>query len=685
MSENSDTWALSCSVSVARLWATMPFPAPWLVYPWLFVFTAGTLLSFFWMVAILGHRRRRALERVFFFVCLALCLFYGGTLLATNAALNFSQVPVPLALFAGTIASIGLVLLPALLLHLHVEYARVRDQLKRPLHRALWLAAAYVPLLYFGLAPLKLLRDSHALEFPVPSHALNGVFWIWSAIVLIVCALWQWAFGRTSAGAAEKRMHRAAGACMTITALISIWFAAEPPSSTGGGTTLIIVSGLAGGVVLASLLRGMNRTTFLRIDRQQNLLLAISVAFVALLYLSLIRRISQWLDPYLPPEATAALLLFLPVVFLEPLQRMFRGILHRVAHGEMDLAQRTMDPIQGVARLGDSAKLAAFIEKWVREQLQLASARLILGDKSGQARPPEAVAKGAVDEFVLRRGGDAFGVLRVESHGAMLSGETRAALELICEQFPAALDLCRLIEEKVRLERELAERERLAALGQMAASISHNLKNPLGAIKTILQLQLESPKLPEAMRAETAMVLEEINRLGAKLNQLLRFSRPAIVGADAVENCDLAAVLAEVTALLRPDVERRGIALEVKTDAAEVRVAAKREAVHDIVSNLASNAIEALPRGGHITLRCATSNGRARLEVQDDGPGLAEADRARIFQPFYTTKAEGTGLGLAIVARRVAESGGKIEWQSPAADGRGTCFSVSLPLWGNRQ
>ena len=79
----------------------------------------------------------------------------------------------------------------------------------------------------------------------------------------------------------------------------------------------------------------------------------------------------------------------------------------------------------------------------------------------------------------------------------------------LAEQLPAMIDLCRLIEEKLKLERALAERERLALLGQMAASISHNLKNPLGSIKTILQLQLESPELPDTMRRETQMVLDE--------------------------------------------------------------------------------------------------------------------------------------------------------------------------------
>src|SRR5258705_12914609 len=131
--------------------------------------------------------------------------------------------------------------------------------------------------------------------------------------------------------------------------------------------------------------------------------------------------------------------------------------------------------------------------------------------------------------------GRTIGVLWVRPHGAMLSGETRAALEFLCEQLPAAFDLCRLIEEKLRLERELAERERMAVLGQMAASISHNLKNPLGSIKTILQVQMESAEMPESLKAETRMVLGEVSRLSNKLRQLLQFSRPAVLwGAAAL-------------------------------------------------------------------------------------------------------------------------------------------------------
>ena len=92
------------------------------------VFTAGTLLAFFWMVVILGHRRQRNFERILFFLCLALFLFYGGSLLAFNAQVYYALVPPKLALFAWILVCAGLTLIPALLLHLQIEYAAIRER-----------------------------------------------------------------------------------------------------------------------------------------------------------------------------------------------------------------------------------------------------------------------------------------------------------------------------------------------------------------------------------------------------------------------------------------------------------------------------------------------------------------------------------------------------------------------------
>jgi signal transduction histidine kinase len=249
----------------------------------------------------------------------------------------------------------------------------------------------------------------------------------------------------------------------------------------------------------------------------------------------------------------------------------------------------------------------------------------------------------------------------------------------VCEQLPAALDLCRSIDEKLQLERELAERERLALVGQMAASISHNLKNPLGSIKTILQLQMESPELPETMQGETQMVLDEIGRLSAKLNQLLQFSRPGLrVGGAA--RCDLARVAQQVADVFRHEAEQKGATIEWPLAAEDCWVAATAESANDIISNVMINAIEAVDRGGHVRMRIVPNGANSDLEIEDDGPGIAAGTREKMLQPFFTTKPSGTGLGLAIVQRRLEEISGKLEAESPVEGGRGTRFRLTFPL-----
>jgi signal transduction histidine kinase len=262
----------------------------------------------------------------------------------------------------------------------------------------------------------------------------------------------------------------------------------------------------------------------------------------------------------------------------------------------------------------------------------------------------------------------------------MISGETYAALEFLCEQLPGAFDLCRLIEQKLQLERELAERERLALVGQMAASISHNLKNPLGSIKTILQVQLESLELPARLRQETQMVLEEINRLSARLNQLLQFSRPGVRAGNGAQSCDLARVAETVANVLRHAAEDRRVSLQLADANGGARAGIGEEAANDILSNLVLNAIEAVADGGHVLIRLQSSEKSCGVAVEDDGPGISAGDQAKVLQPFFTTKARGTGLGLAIVDRRLQEAGGTMEIKSPLSGGRGTEIRLNFPL-----
>ena len=650
------------------------------IYFRLVALTAGTLLPFFWMVVILGHRRQRDFERIFFFLCLALVFFFGSSLLALNAQLYYTTIPAPLALFAWTVQCLGLWFLPSLLVVLHVEYAQIRELLRAGSEKKMWLIGAYAPAAYLLTWLYAALRPPGRLDFVLPSNSLGWPFQIWLVASLFISAGWQWRFVRAAPDDQQRFFHRT---LRNVLAFMALWIAGlhiivhlrgrgSEDDSVVFYSTILTCFAMA---PLIGLIRNVQQFNFLQIGRQRNLIYAIFATFLALLYLGFVRRTSQWMEPYLPPEATAAILLFLPVVFFEPLQRLMKKALRRTAQTELDRAQRLMGPILEVARLGNQEKLGNFIEKWIAEEVPLAEVKLVLNETQNAEH-----SHGANEEvFVIRQAGHRIATLTVKSHGAMVSGETVGALEFLGEQLPGALDLCRLIEEKLRLERELAERERLALVGQMAASISHNLKNPLGSMKTILQVQLENPELPDSIRGETKMVLDEISRLSTKLNQLLQFSRPAVRGANGTGSCNAAVVVEEVAGVLSHEAERRGLKLETKTDGVNAQVAISAEALNDIVSNLVVNALEATPRGGHVSAGVAKQDRRFCLVVEDDGPGIPTALREKILQPFFTTKSRGTGLGLAIVARRVAECGGKIEWESPVKDGKGTIFKVTLP------
>jgi signal transduction histidine kinase len=271
--------------------------------------------------------------------------------------------------------------------------------------------------------------------------------------------------------------------------------------------------------------------------------------------------------------------------------------------------------------------------------------------------------------------------LEVVPVGSAISGESSAALDFLAEQLPAVIELCRAIEQKVALERELDERERMALVGQMAASISHNLKNPLGSMKTILQVQLENAELPAETRRDLAMVLGELNRLSVKLNQLMQYARPAVRSSSAAPiRVAVGTVAGQVISLLRHDAERRRVSLSLSDVAGGASVSGPDEALTDILSNLVVNAIEAMAEGGNVSVIVATESARVVLTITDDGPGISSANLATVFQPFFTTKPSGTGLGLAIVERRAAELGGTVACESPTMNGRGARFIVRLPI-----
>jgi signal transduction histidine kinase len=226
------------------------------------------------------------------------------------------------------------------------------------------------------------------------------------------------------------------------------------------------------------------------------------------------------------------------------------------------------------------------------------------------------------------------------------------------------------------LERELAERERIASLGRMAATVAHEIKNPLSAIKSIAQVMREDEKLNNEYERDLQLIVGETDRLSQSVTQLLSFARKESAAEQPLSVDEL---LYSVADLFRANAREQGISLEceIRSDA---KLAGKSvSAVRDAVSNLLLNALQATHGGGHVKLIADATNGELSITVEDTGAGVPPDLRERVWEPFFTTRQRGTGLGLAIVRKRVQEVGGSASLATPH-NGRGAAFQLRLPL-----
>ncbi|HTJ47786.1 MAG TPA: ATP-binding protein [Kofleriaceae bacterium] len=250
-----------------------------------------------------------------------------------------------------------------------------------------------------------------------------------------------------------------------------------------------------------------------------------------------------------------------------------------------------------------------------------------------------------------------------------------------------ASQAARVIESSQAYER-VKERERLAALGEMAAGLAHEIRNPLGAIKGAAQLLIGPDGQPVAPGPETLefldIIVEEVNRLNNVVTRFLDYARAEKAEPHGTGKVDVNAVVKKTVTLLQGAHDIKNVTLDVRLDELLPQVHGDPEALVQVFLNLGLNAVQAMPDGG--TLEILTTRRRrsrlgygqfAEVRFRDNGVGIARDKLKKLFIPFFTTKSRGTGLGLAISQRIVAQHGGTIEVRS--TPGQGSTFSVFLP------
>ncbi len=249
------------------------------------------------------------------------------------------------------------------------------------------------------------------------------------------------------------------------------------------------------------------------------------------------------------------------------------------------------------------------------------------------------------------------------AHSDELRPTGAAAIELFTRHIGGAVENVRhharateRLKQLVQLQKDLVERERLAAVGEAAAVLSHEMRNPLGAILNAVTMLKRDVSLKGTSPALLAIVEEEATHLDRLVSDLLQFARPLEPRLRKLDVGQLTRSLADRTSTrssrpLRIDVVCESKALELEADPNLMQLA---------IENLLRNAAQVSPPSGHVRVQLDEIAGALRLAVEDQGPGVNEADTRRIFEPFFTTRASGAGLGLAVVKRVVEAHGGEI-------------------------
>ncbi|MCJ7746666.1 MAG: GAF domain-containing protein [Desulfobacterales bacterium] len=228
-----------------------------------------------------------------------------------------------------------------------------------------------------------------------------------------------------------------------------------------------------------------------------------------------------------------------------------------------------------------------------------------------------------------------------------------------------------------KTEAQLIRSEKLAALGQLAAGIAHEIRNPLTSINILIHSLTENLPTKDSRWEDLKVIEEEILRINEIVDQFLRFAKPA---PPLLDKTDLIPIFEETLQLLRPQIEKGKIAVQKEFEPLPL-ITVDREQIKQVILNLLMNAIQAMPGGGQLNMsgRFSRDGYWVELTVQDSGVGIPPEDLDKLFDPFFSTKEGGIGLGLSIAHRIIDQHHGKIEVESNP--GKGTLFTISLPVF----
>jgi signal transduction histidine kinase len=701
-------------------------------------YSTGALLHL-WMGALLLKRRRglSQVERVLLALAIGMGVWHASNLVVTlHNLLGLDRERwVTLLRLADTFAVISITLSYSFLLHVHLHLwasARARILTKTEKIRvalsylpALFLFTA-VPHLWTGTYEPMLERFAHSITPFTNEVTYSFAFGIWAGYVLAYVAVTDILIARLSSSLNERRsLQTLAASLVAIGALILAVYVFGVGEGTRMGFYLKTLANLGSLLPSALIAYYIYRYRYLELIIKESLIAATFAMLVLAVYLFGIRTFGAWLTTAfgLRAGAVEALLILALVLIAVPLRSWLERRFHQLFEREAALYRETVARISSHAgQYKQLPELLRFVEERTAQSLGLRRVSLMVRYQNGDA---ESMTSGTnnghsineaekdtaeTDEssiwldkvlrllrerdwetaegervlrergyelaYALRREEHLVGVMLIDAAADALTLDARTVLEVLAGQVAIAIEDSRLVEENVRLERRLAQGERLAALGQMAATVAHEVKNPLSAIKSIAQVMREDETVTREYARDLNLIVGETDRLSRSITQLLSFARTAPSSLSPVRADELVRTVVE---LFKAEATERRIKLEFRTETQSMLEGSVAAAMRDALSNLVINAMQATPAGGRVIIEAMIEGNKLLVAVTDNGKGVAPELREQIWQPFFTTRQRGTGLGLAIVRKRMEEAGGSAHLASTRED-EGARFELHVPL-----
>lgn len=676
-----------------------------------------------WMGALLWRRRRGliSIERVLLALTIGFGAWHASNLvIALHSMLGLERERWAILLrLADTVAVLSITLSYSFLLHVHLHLWASAHARELTRGERLRVYLSYIPALFLLIAVPPLWTGAYAPMFEKLSHLVLP-FALWAAYVLCFIAVTDFLIARGSTVREERRaMQTLAVSFVVIGALLVAVYGLGFGEDTTWGLYLKTIANLGSLLPSALIAYYIYRYRYLELIIKESLIAASFAVVVLTAYLYGIRTLGLWLTARYNLRAgiIESLLILALALMAAPLRRRIEKGFHNLFQREATLYREVVARIASQAgQFKQLPELLRFVEERTAQALGLRRVRVMLTrqkpDASGNeiALEPERVngddeqllkvmgrileqarAQGwtAVESerdlrelgfeiaYALRREDRTVGLMLIDASADALTPDARAVLEVLAGQVAIAIEDCRLVEENVSLERRLAHGERLAALGQMAATVAHEVRNPLSAIKSIAQVMREDEHLSSEYGRDLNLIVGETDRLSRSVTQLLSYARTT---PPSIAPCRADELARSVTELFSAEAASRRIELECLAETAQELDGVRAAATRDALSNLLLNALQATPSGGRIRIETRTHNQSLLFTVTDSGPGVARELRERIWEPFFTTKQRGTGLGLAIVRKRMEDVGGTTKLLTNGETAEGARFELRLPF-----